>query len=219
VANTLVICAHPDDETLGLGGTLAKESKRGSKIFVLTFADGETSRKKSKNVVLKRENQSKQASKTLGITTNIFFRYKDQLLEQVPLLELAQKIEQKIIEWDIDQIFTHYWGDVNQDHRRLFDATIIACRPTPNSKISTVMCYETPSSTEWSNHTFKPNYFVDIKNFIKIKITALQFYKNEIQPYPHPRSETAVVNRSKYWGSQVGLEFAEPFIIIRKLNR
>ena len=129
----LVISAHPDDESLGLGGTLALHAKRGDEVFVLIFTDGESSRNKKQNKITERETQSKKACKILGVKKVKFLRYLDQELESISLVELTNKIEDVVKNWSPSIIYTHYWGDMNQDHRRLFEATKIATRPIPNS--------------------------------------------------------------------------------------
>jgi LmbE family N-acetylglucosaminyl deacetylase len=214
----LVVCAHPDDETLGLGGTLYLQKQIGSKVFVLFFADGETSRGLDQKAVKTREIQAKNALSILGINHFKFLRYPDQLLEQIPLLDLSKQIESVINKWNPDTIFTHFYGDLNQDHRRIFEATMIASRPIPSSKINHLLCFETPSSTEWGLNNFNPNYFVNITNGLNKKIQAIKKYSKEIQPSPHPRSIESLTARASYWGSKVGKKYAEAFYQIRKVD-
>jgi LmbE family N-acetylglucosaminyl deacetylase len=215
----LVICAHPDDETLGLGGTIVKHSQNGDQVFVVIFADGESARNNSKKNIVMRKNQAKKVASILGIKKIKFLDYRDQILDTISSLVLAKKLEKIIKEWNPDTIYTHFWGDVNQDHKKIFDITLIAARPTPNSNIQRLICYETPSSTEWGNESFKPNLFVEITPFLKKKIDAVEVYKNEIHEYPHPRSEKSIVTRSNFWGSSVGVMNAEAFIVLRDIEK
>lgn len=215
----LVVCAHPDDETLGLGGTLAIRAEKGEKVFVLIFADGQFARDKTKKGIENRQKQAKKACEILGVTDVKFLNYEDQKLDTIPLVELAGQIESVIKKWKPDTVYTHYGDDVNQDHRKLFEATLVAARPTPHSDITNLICYETPSSTEWGSvqQMFKPNLFVNIDSVLQKKIKALAQYKNEINQYPHPRSIDAIVNRARYWGSTVGTKHAEAFISLREI--
>jgi len=215
----LVVCAHPDDETLGLGGTLANHSKNGDDILVIFFANGQYGRDESKAGIKKRENQSKRACDILGIKNLKFYNYDDQLLEKIPLIELTSKIELVIKKFQPTILYTHYSGDMNQDHRRVFEAVLISSRPKPSSKIKKLICFETPSSTEWGNSQdgFIPNLFVDIENVIQKKIDAIKQYGNEVENFPHPRSVEAIISRAKYWGSTVGLPKAEVFLIVRQV--
>lgn len=215
----LVICAHPDDESLGLGGTLCSHVKKGDKINLLIFTDGESARGKSKSKIKIRQNQAKKAGKELGIKKIKFLNYKDQQLDIIPVKDLSKKIEDEIKEFSPNIIYTHYWEDVNQDHRRIYEATLIACRPVPKSSIKEILCYETPSSTEWGNplKNNQPNVFVNIEKFINKKIKAVENYSDEIKPFPHPRSKKSIINRAMFWGSTVGINYAEVFYTIRKI--
>jgi len=215
----LVICAHADDETLGLGGTLCHHVKKGDIVHVLIFADGESARKKSMKNILKRKKQGEKAATILGIKEIKFLEYEDQKLDTIPIVELSKCIESAIKKWNPTIVYTHFWGDVNQDHKVLFEATIIATRPTPNSKIKKIICYETPSSTEWGYQQFNPNYFIDISKVKKIKIKAFQQYKEEVKIFPHPRSKESILSRSEYWGSSVGIKNAEAFFILKDIVR
>ena len=215
----LVVCAHPDDETLGLGGTLKNHSRIGDEVNMLCFADGQYGRDLSDNGIKKRQNQAISACKVLGIKNIQFLNYRDQFLETIPLVELVGKIEMTIKKVKPTIIYTHFWGDINQDHKRVFEATSIATRPKPGSKIKRVIVFETPSSTEWANkpEIFQPNLFVNIRESLSFKINAFKKYSNEIENFPHPRSIDAIINRSKYWGARIGLKNAEAFIIIRQI--
>jgi len=215
----LVICAHPDDETLGLGGMIKIHTLKGAKVQVLIFTDGESSRKKSSRNIIQRKKQAEKAAKELGIQKIKFLGYEDQKLDSITIIELAKHIEESIIKFNPDTVFTHFWGDVNQDHRRVFEATQIATRPTSKSNIDRLICYETPSSTEWSYQNFKPNLYVDIEKVLKSKLKALDNYKKEMGKFPHPRSKEAIIHRSTYWGISAGIKNAEAFLVIRDIIR
>ena len=216
----LVTCAHPDDESLGMGGTLALHSKKKDKIYVLVFADGELSRGVSKSKIEKRQNQALKAFSILGIKNSSFLNYEDQKLDTIPSSQLAQDIEKILLKWNPDTVYTHYYGDLNQDHRKVFEATAIATRPIPGRKIRELICFETPSSTEWnvSKNRFNPNLFTNIEAVINKKLKAISCYKKEINPSPHPRSLHAIRNRAKHWGSTVGLKYAEAFHLVRQIR-
>ena len=146
--------------------------------------------------------------------------YADQKLDTIALSELSKKIEAVVKEWKPDIVYTHFWNDINQDHRQVYEATSIAVRPIPKSKITQFIVFETPSSTEWGSKkkSFSPNLFVDITKVIKIKLEAFGKYKNEVMPYPHPRSKKSVTNRARFWGNVVGIEFAESFMVVREIR-
>lgn len=214
----LVICAHPDDESLGLGGTIIKHTQKGDDVRILIFCDGESARESSSDKILKREKQALRATNILGANSIKFLKYPDEKLDTVSMLELVQKIEKFTKTWNPEVVYTHFWGDVNQDHKKLFEATIIYSRSTPTTKIKRLICYETPSSTDWGIELFVPNLFITIDNVLKKKLSAISQYKQEIQNYPHPRSIEAITNRSKFWGSKVGRKNVEAFVSIREIE-
>lgn len=216
----LVVCAHPDDESLGLGGTISLHTKNTDQVFVLVFATGQLGRDDSKKGVTERRNQGKKACSILGVKTVEFLDYEDQVLDRIPLSELTVKIEKVINKFRPTVVYTHFWGDANQDHRRVYEATLIATRPVSASTVKKLICFEIPASTEWSyaDNKFSPNLFVDISKTYEKKLKAIKQYKNEISKYPHPRSEQAVTNRSKYWGNSIKSNHAEAFVIVREIR-
>jgi len=220
MANILVVCAHPDDETLGVGGTLVHNAEKEDKIMVLIMATGQFGRDNSEKGILERKNQCKKACEILGIHKIKFLDYEDQKLETIPITELSCKIETEIDFWKPSIIYTHFWGDVNQDHRRVYEAVMVSTRPTSKFLVKNVNCFETPSSTDWplKSNSFEPNFFISIKNSIDKKIKAFSQYTDEIQQFPNPRAKEFLYARAQFWGSRIGVEYAEAFVIIRKVE-
>jgi len=218
MSKILVICAHPDDETLGMGGTIAWHVSKKDQVYVIIMADGQFLRDQTKKGIAVRQDQAKKACSHLGVKKVYFLNYPDQKLDTFPLSEISNKLANLIKKINPTTVYTHFWGDVNQDHRYTFDATLIATRPLPSSKIEKLICFETPSSTEWGypHQQFSPNLFVDVKRFMDKKLKAFSQYKFEIEKYPHPRSKESLISRSKYWGSLNGIENAESFYIVRE---
>ncbi|MEM3172001.1 MAG: PIG-L deacetylase family protein [Candidatus Nitrosotenuis sp.] len=216
----LVVCAHPDDETLGAGGTIAMHKKRNERVFVLILATGQFGRDDTPGGIRLRQKQCQNACSILDVDDVQFFGYDDQRLDSISLVELVEKIESVVKKINPTIVYTHYWGDVNQDHRRVYEATLIATRPTPQSKIKQLLCFEIPSSTElgFGENRFNPNLFQNIKKTLNLKLRAFQQYKNEVQPYPHPRSKDAIVTRARYWGAMIGVEYVEAFISVREIK-
>lgn len=220
--NILIIVAHSDDETIGCGGTINKHFFENDKIFAVSFTDGVSSRKKTKKKeIKKRYNQSIKSSKILGFSWYNQYSYMDNALDQEPLLKIVKKIEniKKKIKPDI--VYTHSKYDLNIDHKIIFQAVLTAFRPQPNENSTEIRCMEIASATDFGEHmninSFKPNLFINIKNNWKKKEAALKAYREEIRPYPHSRSIESIKNQSKYRGSQVGIEMAECYEVIRKI--
>lgn len=219
----LIIAAHPDDETLGVGGVILKHVEANDHVTVFIAADGVTARH---DQIEQQQEAALRACKKLGVVDVRFGALPDQRLDEFPLLELIAPLSQLIKDLRPKVVYTHHGGDVNQDHRAIFEATLIAARPVGDHSVKELYCYEVPSSTEWApplNHwVFQPNVYIDIEPFLDKKIeAALEYtrtYQSEIPPYPHPRSPQAIEIYAKRRGIEVGLRAAEAFMLIRKLG-
>jgi N-acetylglucosamine malate deacetylase 1 len=225
-STVLVIAAHPDDEVLGCGGTIARLAAAGSKVHVLLIADGETSRDLGPDVGAERQSriatrsaQCEVARAVLGYSTVENASLPDQRLDHVGLLDVVRRVEVAISRHQPVTVLTHHAGDVNSDHRIVHDAVVAACRPQPNHPVRELLFFETPSSTEWrpptSAQVFSPNWFVDISATLDAKLRALQAYKDELRAFPHPRSIEAIEALAKWRGASVGVGAAEAFILGR----
>ena len=219
-ARILVVVAHPDDETLGAGGTIARFARQGSEVWVAVVCDGVTARHSE---VERQRSCATRACKTLGVGKVVFCDLPDQRLDSLSLLDVIGPIERCVADLRPDIVLTHFAEDVNQDHGVVFHATMVATRPTPGSTVRTVMCFETASSTEWAapftGSTFAPSVYVDIESTLETKVEAMGVYGDthacELKPYPHPRSLEAVEIYAKRHGIAVGLAAAEPFMLVR----
>lgn len=221
----LVIAAHPDDEILGCGGTIAKLVKEGYEAFTMILGEGVTSRyNKIKRKMISREieelkKQVIEANEIIGVKKVFNFDFPDNSFDTVPMLDIIKKIEE--IKRDIkpDIIFTHHKKDLNIDHKITAQAVITATRPIKNETVKKIYSFEVLSSTEWEYPmSFSPNVFFDISKTLDKKIEALYCYESEIREYPHPRSIEAVELNAKMWGVKVGLKYAEGFSLIREIQ-
>lgn len=216
----MVIAAHPDDEILGCGATIAKHISENDQVLTLILGTGWTSRKDVTEVDTKLEslkNDITLANNIIGVTQIITKDFPDNSFDSVPLLEIIHSIETVMGEFKPTIIYTHHHADVNIDHRRVSEAVQAATRPTPESIIKKVLAFEVPSSSEWSfrkTTMFSPNYFVDTSKFIELKIEALKKYSSEIRDFPHPRSAEYIQALAKTRGGQVGYTSAEAFELV-----
>jgi len=221
-STVVVFAAHPDDDILGCGGTIAKLTQEGSKVHIVFLADGESSRNDITDInslIQQRKQDAKKALKILGCDSIEFLDFPDNRLDSLDLLDVVKKIEGFIDAYKPYTIFTHYAHDLNIDHQITHNAVVTACRPQPGHCVKELLFFEVPSSTEWNlSKAFMPNYFVDISSTLSLKIDALNAYKNEMKSFPHPRSIKAIESLSYYRGASSGCGAAEAFIIGRKIK-
>jgi len=233
----LVIAAHPDDEILGMGGTIKKYTKNGNNVKIVFMATGifarrstnyenspkykfdKKSEKLAKKQLKKLRNDALSAAKIVGVKDVEFLNFPDNEMDLVSNLQITKKIEEIIEDYNPSVVYTHSPHDINIDHRILYNATITATRPSPSTKVKQVISYEVPSSTEWNFPlTFSPNIFVDISKELPAKLNAMSKYKEELRKFPHPRSIEALEAIAKRWGSVSGFNAAEAFSLVRDLR-
>ncbi len=208
--NILVVAAHPDDEILGLGGTLLKHVQNKDKVFTIILSQGRTNKLDDK--------LNSKLAKFLKLKKTFNLKLKDQKFDTYPLLEIIKKIEKIKKAANPDVVYTHYNSDLNNDHKICSLATLTAFRPFVGKKTK-IFQFETPSSTEITEKkedSFNPDYFVDIENFFETKIEILnKFYSKEMRKYPHPRSKEYLKSLAVLRGSMSGLKLAEGFKTVR----
>jgi len=221
----LVVVAHPDDEVLGCGGSIAKWTALGHIVHILIMAEGATSRNSIRDIKVKSEELSllqksaHSAGKILGVTSVKLLDFPDNRMDSLDRLDIIKSIEEEIIRLKPDTVVTHHCGDVNIDHRITHEAVVTACRPQPGHSVRLLLAFEIMSSTEWqppgSNFVFQPNWFEDIFKTVDLKIKALDCYQSEMREWPHPRSLKSLKNLAQYRGSMVGCDLAEGFMLLR----
>ncbi len=224
--SVLVLAAHPDDEVLGCGGTIAKLTSQGVTVNVAFMADGVLSRDGNtvelQDELRTRRTAAHKAKDILGVQSISFSDFADNRMDSVDLLDVIKIIEGLIDQYKPDTVFTHHAGDLNIDHRRVHEAAATACRPQRGHPVKTLLCFEVPSSTEWqlpgSAPAFEPNWFVDISNSLDKKLAALGSYSAEQHEWPHPRSIQGIEHLVGWRGATVGVEAAEAFILGRQLE-
>lgn len=218
----LVVAAHPDDEALGCGGTMAKAAALGFSVHSLFFTDGVGSRSTTEDgklAAIARSEAALEALRRLGASAPTILGLPDNQLDSVPLLQLAQQVEAMVAIHRPVTILTHHADDLNVDHRMVHEAVMTACRPQPGFVVKNILCFEVPSSTEWRaprpSVTFAPQLFVDISEFWEQKRAAMEAYAAEMRPWPHARSLESVEHLNRWRGSTVGVEAAEAFVVAR----
>jgi LmbE family N-acetylglucosaminyl deacetylase len=215
--SVLCIAAHPDDEVLGCGGTLALHLANRQAVTIVIVCEGESLRYGPEGVGQRSHIQ--QAAAKLGGASVRHLGFPDQALDTLRLTELITPLEKIIREVQPRIVYTQHGGDVNRDHHILFQAALVATRPT-ETYIEAVYAFDTASSTEWAYpRTFVPDTWVDIATTLDTKLAAMACYQSELRPYPHPRSLKALEYRARAFGNQVCLQAAEVFMTVRRVVR
>ena len=234
--NVLIIAAHPDDEILGMGGTIAKHTSQHDNVTIVYMATGITARREPleseyeiKNIpkkiqekwqqeIKKLQQDAKKSAKLLNVENVRFYDFPDNEMDGIQLLKVVKVIEKEIGKVKPDRIYTNHYSDLNVDHKVVFNATLTACRPS-GSPVKELLTFEVLSSTEWSYpYNFNPNYFINVEKYVGKKIEAMKSFVSEIRKFPHPRSPENIEHTLRRWGSVSGFKAAEAFELIRRLD-
>ena len=208
----LVIAPHPDDEVLGMGGTIKKLSKK-NKIILCVVSEGATAQYKDKKMIKVRRDSCKKTAKILGISQTIFLDYPDMRLN-LSHLDINKKLEEIIEKYKPEIVYTAPKNDLNLDHQMVFNSTLVACRP--KSGVKQILCYEIQGNTKVP---FVPNVFENIEKEFSYKIKGFKMYKSEIEEFPNSKSIIAIENLAILRGIESGFKKAEAFELIRFINQ
>lgn len=221
----LIVAAHPDDEILGCGGTIARLVKEGNKAITLILGEGKTARdvlrdkNKRETEISKLKKEALEANKIIGVSEVILFDFPDNRFDEVALLDIVKTIEKIKQKVKPDIIFTHYQRDLNIDHQIVNKAVLTATRPTDTETVKEIYSFEVLSSTEWNYpNKFIPDTYFDITETTDKKLKAMSCYKSELKMFPHPRSLEGIKLNASYWGMKVGLKYAEVFKCVRSIK-
>jgi len=221
----MVIAAHPDDEVLGCGATIARMAQDGCEIYTVILGEGVTSRDEERDVgernaeICDLKLCVKRANDVLGVKESITYQLPDNRFDTVPMLDIVKIIEKLIKEIEPQIIFTHHERDLNIDHRLTFVAVMTATRPLPGVCVKELYSFEVSSSTEWSYPlSFRPDVYFDVSGTLSDKIQAASEYGSEMREFPHPRSIQGIEVNASYWGMRNGFKYAEAFKCIRCLK-
>jgi len=223
MAKVLIVAAHPDDEVLGCGGTIARHVAQGDHVDIVFMADGEGARGRGHRAKQSRMTAAYKCADILGAARPVCLGFDDNRMDRVPVLDIVQVLEKAVEKICPEIIYTHHFGDLNVDHRTTHQAVLTVLRPLPDSSARSIFAFEVPSSTEWASpcagEAFIPNLYVDVAPYVEIKNRALMAYKSELREPPHARSREGIEALARWRGASSGLYMAEAFAVIRMIHK
>ena len=219
----IVISAHPDDETLGVGGTLLKHKNNGDEIFWIIITDIFEKDGSSKERVNSRKKEIDMVSSMYGFSKVYKLGYSTAKLNTTHIPELIHSISEIFIEVSPEVIYCMNRSDAHSDHRIIFDATFSCTKSFRYPTIKKILMYECISETEFApaliEKVFVPNYFVDITDYIDDKLKIMKVYESELSKPPFPRSIENIKALALFRGSSVGVKYAESFHMLKYIDK
>lgn len=212
----LVISAHPDDETIGAGGTIARHIDNGDEVAwcIVTKAYNPPW---PDEVLSAAKKQVDQIAKHYGIRKVYRCGLPTVMLNTVPYRELSAKLQEVVNDFLPEIVYTTPVSDLNQDHRLVHECTMVATRPLPGSSVKKIMAYEISTTTRYGYDVFRPTIYVDISNYLDKKLEAMRLYDTELKDWPHPRSIAGLRTLSQERGLAIGVDAAECFQLLREI--
>ena len=217
----LVIAPHPDDEIIGVGGTIAKRAKDGDEVYVCVVTKGKSPLFNDEFIEQGRK-ECRKADKKLGVKETIFLDFPAVMLETVPRYEFNGKISEVVNSIKPDEVYIPHRGDMQMDHQMVVDATMVAVRPRGNNYPKRVYAYETLSETGWNIpnivNEFIPTVYEDITDTYEVKLEAMAIFESQLSAFPEARSIGAIKALAKYRGATVSVKAAEAFSLVREVK-
>jgi LmbE family N-acetylglucosaminyl deacetylase len=218
----LVVAPHPDDEMIGVGGTILKNIDEGNEVCVVIVTKGMLPLFNS-DIIEKTRDEARRCHNTIGVKNTYFLDFPSTMLDTVPKYKINGAIFDIVKEIEPDEVYIPYGGDMHFDHGIVAEAAMVALRPKYSFAPEKVYVYETLSETGWSypheNSGFAPNVFVDISKQIDLKLEALSMYETQFEEFPAARSLRAVRALAEYRGALANFKAAEAFMLVRSLVR
>ncbi len=218
--NALVIAPHADDEILGVGGTIIKLISQGYKVYICIVTRGYAPLF-DEALVSKVLQEAQLCHQFLGVEETFFLNFSASMLEYEDRNEVNNKLFCIIDQVKPDVVFIPHYGDIQKDHEMIARSSMVALRPKYLHKVGAIYAYETVSETEWniphSAHSFIPNVFVDISEYINLKIVAMKYYASQLDDFPGTRSAENIEALAKYRGATIHVKAAEAFYLIRNI--
>lgn len=217
----LVIAVHPDDETLGCGGTLLKHKAQGDEIHWLICTSLFERDGFNKEIVETRKNEIKAVAGLYGFKNTHQLELSTTKVDKCSMSELIGKISKIISEVEPNIVYLPFKGDVHSDHRKIFESAYSCTKSFRYPTIKKIYMMEILSETEFAPSTkedsFIPNVFVDISDCFDKKLEIMRVYQSEIGAHPFPRSEKNITALATLRGATSACEYAESFVLLKEI--
>ena len=216
---TIVVAPHPDDEVLGVGGTILRRKAEGAKVAWLIVTSITIESGWSKERVAQRADEIERITSMFGFDGVFTLRYPATQLDRIPMSDLVASVSEVFKKFEPTEVFVPHPSDVHTDHRVVFDATAGCTKWFRYPSVKRVLAYETLSETDFglgTNEGFRPNVFVDITPFLGKKLQALDIYESEVGVAPFPRSHEVISALATVRGAASGFKAAEAFELLRE---
>ena len=218
----LVVATHPDDETLGCGGTLLKHKANGDEIHWLIATDIKESEGFDKSLIKKRESEINAIEKLFNFNSVNKLGLSTTKVDEYSMSGLISKISSVVNRVKPNIIYLPFKGDVHSDHKYIFDAAYSCTKSFRYPFIKKIYMIETLSETELSlstkEHSFIPNLFIDISEYMDKKIELMKIYASDMGEHPFPRSERNIKALATYRGAIANCEYAESFMLVKEIK-
>jgi len=222
MGRVLVIAPHPDDEVLGVGGSVLRHVADGDAVHVVICTRGRVE-DFGEEQVERVQAEARAVHKFLGVAGSHFLDLPAARLDTVPQVDINAALHRVFEQVKPDTVYVPHPGDVHHDHRVMFESAMVCCRPTHAASPERILSYETVSETDWNapgvTPVFVPNCFVDISKFMDRKLEACAMYASQVRPAPHQRSREAIRALAVTRGHAMGMQHAEAFMFLRRLVR
>ena len=219
IRRTIVIAPHPDDETLGVGGTLFRKKAEGAKLAWVIVTNISMDSGWSAEKVKQRASEIKRISQLYGFDEVYCLNFETTQLDTIPMSDLVAAISNVFKEFKPEEVYVPHPADVHTDHRVVYDAVIACTKWFRYPSVKRVLAYETLSETDFglgTDQAFRPNVFVNIEHFLNKKLQAMDIYESEVGEFPFPRSHEAIQALATLRGAASGFEVAEAFELLRE---
>jgi len=217
----LVVCPHPDDETLGCGGTIFKHKGLGDKVYWLIMTEMKVEDGYTAGAILKRNEEIGRVAEAYGFDAVFQLNFSTRQLDTVPVARIVQRLSEVVQTLSPTVVYLPFGRDVHTDHRITFNAAISSMKTFRNRSIRKILAYEVVSETEFAapieGNGFIPNVFIDVSKTIERKISVMQLYDGETRKHPFPRSLENIKALATFRGATAGVDFAEAFVLIKEV--